>query len=105
MSRLEKLENNTIKFVDYNTELASITTSGTSYTATEDCVAVCGMQINDVTAGAIVYVDGLAVASTYVYASNMSENYTSTMIYVKKGSTISTREYGIYNIKIYAMQK
>ena len=95
------LKANSIKYANFQAEpIKTISTYNASWSATEDCVAV----INTSSTGNSpkVYVNAVQVYENSAGASNIS------VIFLKKGDTISTRNDNngqVYDIKIYPIQK
>ena len=104
LQRIQNLEENSIKYIDYNNLLATMTTKGASYTATENCAIVGVIRVND-GYGANVCVNGKALASLYDKNSGSNEGAINIVVYAKKGDVITTRDtHGVYDLSVYGLQ-
>lgn len=96
-SRLNKL----IGFPRYDRKIASLTVVNGTYTATEDCWCIGIIKQNDVNNGASVSINSIIVCGAYVAGS--SDHVMRIMVPVKKGDTVTTRSYGIYDLEFYGV--
>lgn len=83
--------------IDTSNLLATLTSQGASYTATQNCYAIVTISSSSGGFAPQVYIDNVVVLS-------VSTGFTLvTNIPIAKGQTISTRaNYGNYDVKIYA---
>lgn len=80
----------------------TISTRGTSWTATENCYMIGMVKQKDEGLAAVVSVNGVDVCS--VYAQNSSESNNIVFVPVKKEQIVTTRAtYGQYDIKFYGL--
>lgn len=87
-----------VGFLDTGNLIHSITTAGASWTASENCWAICGIAGTDQRAGQVFVDNVLTVGQLATTAANST-------VPIKKGQVLSTRAtYGTYDIKIYGMK-
>lgn len=94
---------NLIGFPNYTRVLDNTTLKarGKTYTATERCWIIGLLERTNSEGSAIVYLNDLEIANTYVQNAKSS---TSIMIPLKKGDVFRTRsDAGTYNLSVYAM--
>ena len=92
---------------DWDNLLNTITTQGTSWTATEDCAVISKIIVYNGNSN-YVYVDGKPVHGFANGAETGVAGSTSTVVfYVKKGSVITTdppERKGTFNLSIYGLK-
>ena len=97
-------------FPDFTNLIAQIKTPGTTYTATENCVAIMFAKQTDSSMAQVVVGsdadNGVQLCSSAVVVSTNSNAYqgNSSCCYLKAGETISTRSHGSYNVRIFGLQ-
>ncbi len=111
-ARVQELEteltqkiNNVPRFIDTDKLITTIEGQGASWTATEDCAVSCNLRVTN-NAGANVYIDGVIVATLCDQQAKVDGDSRSVhLVYMKEGSTITTREnYGIYKLSVYGLK-
>ena len=85
--------------IDTSRALATLTTAGASWTATEDGFITGTFGGKDINTNGIVYIDNVGVVagkSTYY-------EYHNLLLPIKKGQTVRTRDSGSYALVIYGV--
>lgn len=97
----ESLENLKFCVPNYSKPISGseITTPSGSWVATQDCFVICHLKQKDKIKGGEIYINNTKVASIFSYNDN--ESSLTTLLPVKKGQTISTRDTGEYNLIAY----
>lgn len=89
-------------YIDTDNVLATITTAGASYTATENCWVI-GIHENNGALGSQVFLNGITVGTIYDRTTHAILS-SSVCFPVMKGQTVTTRSVGTYELTVYGVK-